>query len=396
LLPAIVIGASLIPKKKLKDKDVIQHVLKRTKTGTQRNENEMDYPKIINESHNEVYSTYIYKLPWGLHSDDFIIVLPAIEEAINKNVEFESENGVFKLYVYHQSLPKQWNYTKDLLTPNKWLVPIGKNHKGVLYHDFDKYAHFLIGGVPGFGKTILTKVMFLSLILNNPKDVNIYILDLKGGLEYSKFLGLPQVKAVASDIFEATEILIDVVEKMKESEKLFKANGYTNITETAIKERTFIFVDEGAELSPGIVGQDKKKLAQFCQSALSEIARIGRAVGFRLIYSTQYPSAKSVDMSIKQNIVSRVSFVVPSNVASRVILDDTGAEDLPSIPGRAIYSVDKKRTVQVPYISDKQIFELLEECEDEFPGDGENRKVINDDRQVRSDDDKTTILNTWK
>lgn len=394
ILPGVVIVSALIPKKKQTDKDKIQKIMKRMGLSVKDGER-TDYPKLLNESQNDIYCSYIYSLPWGLSSEKVIEAVPTIGEGINKDLEYEFENGVFKLFAYNQSLPNNWKYTTDLIQPGKWLVPIGRNHKGILYHDFDKYAHFLIGGVPGFGKTILTKVMFLTLLMNNPKDVEFYILDLKGGLEYSKYLGLPQVKAVASDIYEATETLIRVVEDMKAMEKIFKENGYTNITETTIKKRTFIFVDEGAELSPGIVTPDKKKLAQYCQASLSEIARIGRAVGFRLVYSTQYPSSRSIDMSIKQNIVSRVSFVVPSNVASQVILDDTGAEKLPSIPGRAIYSIDKKRIIQVPYISDKQIFEILEANKDEIQSAGTDRTIVDDDRPNGSNNDKTVTRNSW-
>lgn len=390
-LPALAIAAALIPKRGMKDKEKVRRILENANVSITKGENEL-HPKLIREYHNEFYSTYIYSLPFGLHSDAFIKQLPAISEGINKDVEFEFEDGVFKLYVYHQSLPKKWTFTEDLLRPGTWEVPIGKNHRGIFYHDFDKYQTFLVGGVPGFGKTVLTKIMFNTLILNNPQDVNIYVLDLKGGLEYSKYMGLPQVCGVASDIYEATEILIAVVEKMKAMEAIFKANGYTNIVDTDIKQRTFLFIDEGAELSPSMVSKDKQQYAKVCQSMISEIARIGRAIGFRLIYSTQYPSSRSIDMSIKMNILSKASFVVSNHVASQVILDEPGAEDLPSIPGRCIYLIDKPRTIQVPFIDDKMIFNMMEERKDEI--NRTDRTVINDDRQIGGSNNKTSSWHT--
>src|SRR5205085_12425820 len=101
-----------------------------------------------------------------------------------------------------------------------------------------------------------------------------------------------------------------------------------------------------------------------CQAALSEIARIGGGLGYRLIYATQYPTKEAVPMQVKMNIVARLSFVCASRIASQVLLDEVGGEDLPSIPGRAIYLVEKKRTVQVPYIDDKMMFKMMEERED--------------------------------
>lgn len=390
-LPALAIAAALIPKRKLKDKEKIKRILENANVSISKGENSL-YPQLIRECHSDTYSTYIYSLPFGLHSDSFIKQIPAISEGINKEIEFDFEDGVFKLYVYHQSLPNKWDYDESLLQPGKWEVPIGKNHKGIFYHDFDKYQTFLIGGVPGFGKTVLTKIMFSSLILNNPQDVNIYVLDLKGGLEYSKYLGLPQVKGVASDIYEATEVLIEVVQKMKIMEAHFKENGYTNIVDTPIKERTFLFVDEGAELSPSMVSDVKKKYAKDCQAMISEITRIGRAIGFRCIYSTQYPSSRSVEMSIKMNILAKVSFVVSNHVASQVILDEQGAESLPSIPGRCIYLIDKPRTLQVPFIDDKGIFKMMEDRKNEILG--EDRTDIIDNRHVRRSENKTSAWNS--
>lgn len=362
--PALLLGAALIPKRKMPDEKKIEEVFKSRNIGIKKSD-ETKYPKLIEKNDNKFYTTYLYSLPLGLPSDYVDTVIPAIKEALNKEIETDFDGGLYKIRVYKNELPEKWSYTEDLLRPGTWEIPIGRNHQGVIYHNFDRYAHFLIGGVPGFGKTILTKVMFYSLIRNQPEDVKIYILDLKGGLEFFKFRGFPQVKKVASDLEEAAETLLEIVQEMKKSEEVFRREGYTNIVETDIKERTFVFVDEGAELSPDIVYGDAKQYARFCQAALSEIARIGRAVGYRLIYSTQYPSAKSVDMSIKMNIVSRVSFVAASQVSSRVILDESGAEELPSIPGRAIYKVEKMRMIQVPYIDDNYIFNNLRQ--DVFP-----------------------------
>jgi S-DNA-T family DNA segregation ATPase FtsK/SpoIIIE len=230
--------------------------------------------------------------------------------------------------------------------------------------------------------------------MNNPDDVEFYILDLKGGLEFYKFKGVPQVKAVACNVYEAAELLNEIVENMKQMEDHFRLKGYTNINETPIKKRTFILVDEGAELAPDIIVGDAKKYAQFCQSALSEIARIGRAVGYRLIYGTQYPSAKSVNMSIKMNIVARISFVAASQVSSRVILDEIGAEDIPTIPGRAIYKVEKKRTVQVPYIDDKMMFKMMEGRSDVILNTTESGKSADHNRPAGHGKDQTPTKNS--
>lgn len=378
--PLLAFGAAMIPKPKTTDKKKIEKVFVNRKVCLGEK-----YPKLVNETRKESHTTYVYKLPVGMPSEAFKTLKTALDEALGRETESEFENGVLKLRVFNESLPEKWDYTQDLIRPGTWEVPVGKNHKGVLYHDFEKYCHLLNGGVTRFGKTVFMKGILNTLVLNNPEHCEVYVLDLKAGLEFYKHKALPQVKEVACDVYESAELLNQITEDLKKRESYFRDKGYTNIVDSPIKKRTFIFVDEGAELSPNIV-KDKqaKKYAEFCQAALSEIARIGGGLGYRLIYATQYPTKEAVPMQVKMNIVARLSFICASQVASRVLLDDVGAEELPSIPGRAIYLIEKKRSVQVPYIDDKAMFKMMEERLNE---NGENRTVVNDDRHIGSGKD---------
>ncbi|MEK5176890.1 FtsK/SpoIIIE domain-containing protein [Heyndrickxia sp. FSL W8-0496] len=371
-IPAIVVGAALIPKKQVSDVKKIQTIFENRKVGIKKNDSFL-YPKLYKKHDNEQFSTYLYTLPLGIPSEAFETIKSAIVDGLNKDIEIEYD-GLLKIKVYKQKLPEKWSYTDDLLNEGKWEIPIGRNYEGILYHDFDKYPHMLVGGVTRFGKTVLIKEIFYSLLMNQIENVEFYILDLKGGMEFGHYVGIPQVKEVSSDIFESTELLSTIIEDLKGRQKFMRTKQYTNIVDTPIQKRTFIIVDEGAELSPNIVEGDSKKYAKFCQAALSEIARIGGALGYRLIFCTQYPTKEAVPMQVKMNIVARLSFIAAAQIASRVILDDIGAEDLPSIPGRAIYKIEKNRTIQVPYIDDKYMFSKLEGKQDAIINAVKDRK----------------------
>jgi S-DNA-T family DNA segregation ATPase FtsK/SpoIIIE len=373
--PLVVAGAAFIPKKEMKDKDKIKEIFKVGKVGVKKGE-EVKYPKLIKEIQNHEFTTYLYSLPLGIPSKVVELLLPSLEDGLNKKVDYEFEKGFVKMYVYENEIPKKWDYEESLIRPDTWEIPIGKNHHGILYHDFENYPHMLIGGVTRFGKTVFMKEALNTLILNNPNHIDVYILDLKAGLEFYKYKVLSQVKEVACDVFESAILLDKITKELKEKELFFREKGYSNIVDTPIKKRTFIFVDEGAELSPDIVKtKEAKKYAAFCQAALSEIARISGGLGYRLIYGTQYPTKQAVPQQVKMNIVARLSFICASGVASDVILDQRGAEGLPSIPGRAIYLVEKMRTVQVPYIDDKMMFKMM----------GENKRVIINTKPSRND-----------
>lgn len=393
-IPLAIAGAALLPKRKMKDEDKINQIFINRRVGIKSGET-IKYPKLIRKhTDSKSYSTYLYSLPLGIPSEAIEGLLPVLKDGLNKEVDYEFD-GLLKLRVYHEELPNKWNYDKTLIKQGTWEVPIGKNHTGILYHDFEKYCHLLNGGVTRFGKTVFMKGVLNTLIMNNPDDIEVYILDLKAGLEFYKYKKLfpKQVKEVACDVFESAEVLMKLTEELKEKEKMFRENGYTNIIDTPIKKRTFIFVDEGAELSPNIVkDRASKKYAEFCQAALSEIARIGGGIGYRLIYATQYPTKEAVPMQVKMNIVARISFICAARMGSMVLLDDVGAEDLPSIPGRAIYLVEKKRTVQVPYIDDGMILKMMEDSDD-F-NTKPDRKIIDDDRHIGRSENQTPTKDT--
>ncbi|WP_339227851.1 FtsK/SpoIIIE domain-containing protein [Oceanobacillus sp. FSL K6-2867] len=377
-IPLAIVGASLIPKRKMNDENKIMEIFKSKNICVKRGENVI-YPKKIRISEGIGVKTYSYSLPLGIAANQIEPIKEAFENGLNKDIDIKF-NGLLHLVVAQNKLPTKWDYSMGLLNENTWEVPIGKNHDGVLYHDFEKYPHMLIGGTTRFGKTVLLKGIFNTLVTNQFENVNLYILDLKAGLEFYKYSGLEQVKKVACDLMEASEVLESVVTELKKREVFYRENGITNVVETSIQKRTFIIVDEGAELSPELVSKEAKPYAQYCQNLLGEIARIGGGLGYRLVFCTQYPVRQAVPAQVKMNIVTRISFLVPEQVGSRVILDEVGAEDLPAIAGRCIYKVEKKRILQTPFIDDGMIKNFIGGAIN-----GENRRVVNDNRQIEND-----------
>ena len=93
---------------------------------------------------------------------------------------------------------------------------------------------------------------------------------------------------------------------------------------------------------------------------VTDIARRGRAAGYRLIYATQYPTNETLPSQVRANIGARICFRLETNAQSRAVLDEGGAEELPEIEGRAIFRRVTNFVVQTPYIERKTIEQVIQ------------------------------------
>ncbi|MEH0979200.1 FtsK/SpoIIIE domain-containing protein [Bacillus mobilis] len=329
------------------------------------NEEKLQYPKFQKQIDDDRSTTYVYTLPLGMPSKIIQKVEDVVSEGLNKPVRIQYDNYKLNIRVFHREIPKKWNWSTGLVKKGKWRVPIGQSLETLIYHDFDKTPHMVLGGLTRMGKTVFLKVLLTTLIEANPENAHVYLIDLKEkGLEFSEFSNLKQVVEVADSVEKAHRVLGKIMEKIEERGKLMKENGYKNIVETKEKDRFFIIVDEGAVLAPAKgLPRHVNKIREECQYMLSYISTVSGGLGFRLILATQYPTVTSIPSVVKQMSDAKLGFRLPTRVASEVVLDESGLETLPSLPGRAIYKSDRLTEIQVPYISDEMMWKHLKEYE---------------------------------
>lgn len=363
LLGSMSILARDILSKAKKDQQKIEHVFRNAKVCVHTGQGIKDivrYPKLIRKEKFDWGISYVYRLPLGMSYEDISKVKHLIDSALNKDVEI-ADTGVIHIRVPKQATPEKVAY-KDVVEACKgWEIPIGESAFGLVKHDFDKIPHMTVGGLTRYGKTVLLKLITTTIVKNNPDAVKLHFYDLKGGLEFHNYEKIKQTVSVSSNIEQSLENLRAIKNDIENKLAYFRVANITNIVESSIPERNFVFVDEGAELTPHGDKQTKQMLAE-CQNILSYIARIGGALGYRLIYCTQYPTGDTLPRQIKQNADAKVAFRVPTQVASRVCIDAYGAEELPhKHPGRAIFKTDKFEVIQVPY--DKDFYQYVKEYE---------------------------------
>ncbi|WDS60595.1 hypothetical protein BC6_00080 [Bacillus phage BC-6] len=275
------------------------------------------------------------------------------------------------VYAY-RDLSMRFDVSEKEELPDKvhqgWRVPIGLTQSREEYTlDFSKTPHLVLGGATRYGKSTMIHSLVVSLMRSRPDDVTFTMIDLKGGIELGNYKKLKNCLGVAMEPDEALRELKSVYSMMKATQQRLRASN----KKKHLSSKHFIIIDEVGELNPSeAVDREEKKLKLECQRIMSQISRLGAGLGYHLILATQYPTGDVIPRQCKQNSDAKICFRVQSGVASKVVLDETGAEELPDIKGRAIFQRGANRyVVQTYLVSEKHIENTIKTHRREQHGD---------------------------
>ncbi len=252
------------------------------------------------------------------------------------------------------SFPELYSHIKE---PYSFIV--GQSINGIVTQKIQSLPHLLISGATGGGKSVFFRSTMLSLLKSSP-HIQLYLLDMKRGVEVKEFAALPNVRT-AADETEATNILEALVAEMHRRYEILENNGHKSIDPERDKlDLIVVGIDEAAAL----LGKSTNEIARNC---MSELARLARAAGIHLIPSTQKPVKEAISTEILDNLAGRMTFRMISTAASNVAMGGNYAQKLPAIKGRAVWSNgSERRQVQAPYVDDELIEAELEVINQEF------------------------------
>lgn len=215
------------------------------------------------------------------------------------------------------------------------------------------------------GKSVCMNAILISMLYKaKPNEVKFIMIDPKK-VEFNGYNGIPHLLVpVVTDPKQAAGALMWAVEQMEKRyeliEKLFVRNieAYNaKVTEDPTlgepMPKIVIVIDELNDLM--IQVRDP------VENLIMSIAQKARAAGIHLIIGTQRPSVNVITGVIKANIPSRIACKVSSNVDSRTILEQAGAEKLLNNGDMLFWPVGKPKPIRVQgaYVADREVEAIM-------------------------------------
>ncbi len=208
---------------------------------------------------------------------------------------------------------------------------LGKDVSGhACWTDIALMPHILVAGTTGSGKSGCINAILSSILLNaSPNECRLVLVDPKR-VELNHYENLPHLLTpVVTNPRLASNVLTNLIGEMENRYEVMgkaRARNLAELNKTRKKNgdnplpHILCVIDELADLmmvAPAEV-----------EDSIIRLAQKSRAVGIHLVLATQRPSTDVITGTIKVNIPARIAFAVASQVDSRVILDQGGAETL--------------------------------------------------------------------
>lgn len=319
-------------------------------------------PKVI-DIHEKKTSQWLTLISNGIGIDKFKDKAQDLESALGLGIDtIESGHtpNIVRISLMGTPIPRICDYErlKEALTiPYGFLVGMGAREP--VTQSILSLPHLIIAGTTGGGKSVFFKQSLLCLLQTSPR-IQMYLFDLKGGVEMNVFSMLPnaQVYKNAIDAVTALEALnIEMDKRLKYlAEKEFSKVDF----ERDKFDMIIIGVDEASELYGKSSNKTEQEIIEKAREATDRLTKLARASGIHVILATQKVLKETIDTKIQENIGGRMVFRMNTLQGSMTVLGTKRALEIPDIPGRAIWSTGNKFTeVQAPYLSDDELKKSL-------------------------------------
>ncbi|MFZ3009427.1 MAG: DNA translocase FtsK 4TM domain-containing protein [Candidatus Microsaccharimonas sp.] len=277
----------------------------------------------------------------------------------------------------------QWSKSSEPLT-----FAIGKDISGqATLGELNKMPHLLIAGQTGSGKSVMINTLLSSLLYHNsPSEMKLILVDPKQ-VEMAPYEDIPHlITPVITEPEKTISALKWAVNEMQRRYTLLAEHKVRDIqTYNAMVNsgsRKIVVADEegnpqehqeGAMPYIVIVIDELADLmmaaARDVEALIVRLAQKARAVGIHLVLATQRPSVDVITGLIKANVPARIAFTVASQIDSRTILDQVGAEKLLGQGDMLLLtpSMSKPKRIQGAWVTDEEVVKITDHLRTQSP-----------------------------
>jgi S-DNA-T family DNA segregation ATPase FtsK/SpoIIIE len=240
--------------------------------------------------------------------------------------------------------------------------------------------HLLIAGQTGSGKSVMINTLLTSLLYrNSPSEMKLILVDPKQ-VEMAPYEDIPHLLTpIITEPEKTISALRWAVNEMERRYKLLAGakfrdiKSYNQNLESSGKKVT-VADEDGAEhqhengAMPYIVividelADLMMVASRDVEALIVRLAQKARAVGIHLVLATQRPSVDVITGLIKANVPARIAFTVASQIDSRTILDQVGAEKLLGQGDMLMLTpaMSKPKRIQGAWVMDEEVLKITE------------------------------------
>lgn len=342
----------------------LRHIGLKSATGSE--------PKVVDVEETEPFKKKITVASQGIGLDHYLSKKSDLESSFGAIVEeirvSPKSRKLIEIRLAEKELPTIVSYrdcASKLIEPHSFVI--GESLGGIITQTIRSLPHLLIAGTSGNGKSVFFNQILISLMRTSP-HIQLYLLDLKLGVEVKAYSDLPNVR-IAKDTNEAVKLLRAVVTEMTTRFQYLERSG-RKLIDPARDDRDLIVVgvDEASVLYKKKNGdRGANEATNLARELTDEITKLGRAAGIHLIAATQKVTTKTIETDVQENIGGRMCFRVGTLQGSNTVLGNKMAYELPNIKGRAIWNTGNDFIeVQTPFLSESMIEKEISEIQADF------------------------------
>lgn len=246
---------------------------------------------------------------------------------------------------------------------------IGRDIAGhPVINDLAKMPHLLVAGQTGSGKSVMINTILTSMLYrNSPSDLKLILVDPKQ-VELKPYDEIPHLLTpVITEPEKCISALKWTVAEMERRYKALSEIRVRNIVEYNNKKNEegmpyiVVVIDELADLM--------MMAARDVEALIVRIAQKARAVGIHLVLATQRPSVDVITGLIKANVPARIAFTTASQIDSRTIIDQIGAEKLLGKGDMLLSTANmpKPQRIQGAFIDDEETNKVTDFIREQRP-----------------------------